>query len=141
MGDILFLAHRVPYPPDRGDKIRSFNILKYLSARKRVHLVSFADDSRDLRRKEALSPDGYAEMLASTTLLNRVGAELGRDPAVHAVTDVTGFGLLGHAWELAERSGVAVTLRAGSLPARHRKRPGGSLLRALRAVLTAQCAA
>ncbi|OYY89159.1 MAG: glycosyl transferase family 1 [Sphingomonas sp. 28-66-16] len=55
MGDILFLAHRIPYPPDRGDKIRGFNLVKYLSARKRVHLIAFADDSRDLKRKGGLS--------------------------------------------------------------------------------------
>ena len=55
MGDILFLTHRVPYPPDRGDKIRGFNILKYLSGRKRVHLIAFADDSRDLKRKGGLA--------------------------------------------------------------------------------------
>lgn len=36
MGDILFIAHRIPYPPDRGDKIRAFNILKHLASRKRV---------------------------------------------------------------------------------------------------------
>ena len=48
MGDILFLAHRVPFPPDRGDKIRSFHILKHLAMRHRVHLVAFADDRRDL---------------------------------------------------------------------------------------------
>ncbi|MEO5868013.1 MAG: glycosyl transferase family 1, partial [Sphingomonas sp.] len=48
MGDILFLAHRVPYPPNRGDKIRGFHLLKYLSARANVHLVAFADDARDL---------------------------------------------------------------------------------------------
>ncbi len=55
MGDILFLAHRVPFPPDRGDKIRAFNILRYLSERKRVHLVAFADDPADLKRKSGLS--------------------------------------------------------------------------------------
>ncbi len=55
MGDILFLAHRVPYPPDRGDKIRGFNIIKYLSARKRVHLIAFADDEQDLKRKGGLA--------------------------------------------------------------------------------------
>ena len=48
MGDILFLAHRVPYPPDRGDKIRGFHILRHLSRQARVHLVAFADDPRDL---------------------------------------------------------------------------------------------
>ena len=55
MGDILFLAHRIPYPPDRGDKIRGFNILKYLSTKKRVHLIAFADDPRDLKQKGALA--------------------------------------------------------------------------------------
>lgn len=55
MGDILFLAHRVPFPPDRGDKIRSFNILKYLSERARVHIIAFADDERDLKRKSGLA--------------------------------------------------------------------------------------
>ncbi|QIG80684.1 TIGR03087 family PEP-CTERM/XrtA system glycosyltransferase [Stakelama tenebrarum] len=56
MGDILFLAHRIPYPPDRGDKIRGFNILKYLSRKKRVHLIAFADRSEDLKRKGGLAP-------------------------------------------------------------------------------------
>jgi len=55
MGDILFLAHRIPYPPDRGDKIRGFNILKYLSGRKRVHLIAFADDPADLKHKGGLA--------------------------------------------------------------------------------------
>ena len=55
MGDILFLAHRTPYPPDRGDKIRSFNILKFLAARKRVHLVAFADDRRDMAGDSGLT--------------------------------------------------------------------------------------
>ena len=55
MGDILFLAHRIPYPPDRGDKIRGFHILKYLSTKKRVHLVTFADDPKDLKNKGGLA--------------------------------------------------------------------------------------
>lgn len=55
MGDILFLAHRIPFPPDRGDKIRGFNILKYLSQKKRVHLIAFADDPADLKRKGGLA--------------------------------------------------------------------------------------
>ena len=44
-------------------------------------------------------------MIASTTLLNRIGAELAQDEDVHAMTDVTGFGLLGHALEMARGSG------------------------------------
>lgn len=45
--DILFLAHRVPFPPDRGDKIRSFHMLKRLAGLGRVHLGCFADDEAD----------------------------------------------------------------------------------------------
>lgn len=52
MGDILFLAHRVPYPPDRGDKIRSYHLLRHLAAQRRVHLAAFADDPRDMDRPE-----------------------------------------------------------------------------------------
>ena len=48
MGDILFLAHRIPWPADRGDKIRSNNILKRLSELAPVHVGAFADDDRDL---------------------------------------------------------------------------------------------
>jgi sugar transferase (PEP-CTERM/EpsH1 system associated) len=47
MSDILFLAHRIPFPPDRGDKIRSFNILQHLSKLATVHLACFADDEVD----------------------------------------------------------------------------------------------
>lgn len=56
MGDILFLAHRIPFPPDRGDKIRGYNILRYLSRRRRVHLVALVDDPRDMKRKNGLVP-------------------------------------------------------------------------------------
>lgn len=44
---ILFLAHRIPYPPNKGDKIRSFNILKFLAARHEVHLACLIDDAAD----------------------------------------------------------------------------------------------
>jgi len=52
-------------------------------------------------KKGALSRDAYDEFIATTTLLNRIGTELAKDPAVHAMTDVTGFGLLGHTLEMA----------------------------------------
>ncbi len=67
-------------------------------------------------RKEALAEPEYREMLASTTLLNRVGADLAKDSAVHAVTDVTGFGLLGHALEMARGSGATVVLGMRNVP-------------------------
>ncbi|MCB2114059.1 MAG: TIGR03087 family PEP-CTERM/XrtA system glycosyltransferase [Parvularculaceae bacterium] len=45
---ILYLAHRVPCPPDKGDKIRSYNTIHHLARRFRVHLCAFADNPRDL---------------------------------------------------------------------------------------------
>jgi sugar transferase (PEP-CTERM/EpsH1 system associated) len=54
MADILFLAHRIPYPPDRGDKIRSWHELKHLSGLARVHLACFADDAADAAQLPAL---------------------------------------------------------------------------------------
>lgn len=67
-------------------------------------------------KKEALSADGYEEMIASTTLLNRVGATLARDADVHAITDVTGFGLLGHGLEMARGSGQGIEVDFAALP-------------------------
>lgn len=67
-------------------------------------------------KKQALPADAYAEMLASTTLLNRIGCELGRHEEVHAITDVTGFGLLGHGLELARGSGVRIRLEQSRIP-------------------------
>jgi sugar transferase (PEP-CTERM/EpsH1 system associated) len=55
-GDILFLAHRVPYPPDRGDKMRSYHLLRALAGLARVHLATFADDDADVAHAEALRP-------------------------------------------------------------------------------------
>ncbi|WP_404333362.1 TIGR03087 family PEP-CTERM/XrtA system glycosyltransferase [Sphingomonas sp. MMS12-HWE2-04] len=48
MGDILFLAHRVPFPPDRGDKIRGYHLLQHLAKHARVHLAAFGDAPGDL---------------------------------------------------------------------------------------------
>ncbi|MBS0246417.1 MAG: selenide, water dikinase SelD [Proteobacteria bacterium] len=67
-------------------------------------------------KKSALSRPAYDEFIATTTLLNRVGATLAKDTAVHAMTDVTGFGLLGHALEMARGSNKTVTVTADALP-------------------------
>ena len=48
MGEILFLAHRIPWPADRGDKIRSHHILRHLAGIVPVHVGAFADDDRDM---------------------------------------------------------------------------------------------
>jgi selenide, water dikinase len=67
-------------------------------------------------KKGELPPSGYAEMINATTLLNRIGAELASDKDVHAMTDVTGFGLLGHALEMARSSKLALNIRGSEVP-------------------------
>jgi selenide,water dikinase len=59
-----------------------------------------------------LDDEGYATLVASTTQLNAVGKDLAGAPGVNAMTDVTGFGLLGHALEMAVGAGKAITLYA-----------------------------
>ena len=49
MEELLFLCHRLPYPPNKGDKIRSFHLLRHLAKRYRVHLGTFVDDPGDWR--------------------------------------------------------------------------------------------
>jgi selenide,water dikinase len=67
-------------------------------------------------KKGALPAEAYDEMIASTTLLNRIGAALAPDSDVHAITDVTGFGLLGHALEMARGSGATLAIEYDRLP-------------------------
>jgi len=45
--DLLLLIHRIPYPPNKGDKIRSYHLLKHLARHYRVHLATFVDDRDD----------------------------------------------------------------------------------------------
>jgi selenide, water dikinase len=67
-------------------------------------------------KKLALPDEAYAEMIASTTLLNRIGHVLAQDDDVHGITDVTGFGLLGHGLELARGAGVGLTIEQARIP-------------------------
>jgi len=67
-------------------------------------------------KKGLLSTGDYAEMLRWTTLLNRVGMRLAAISDVHAVTDVTGFGLAGHLLEICRASRLAAELEFGDLP-------------------------
>lgn len=52
--EILFLAHRIPYPPEKGDKIRSWRLVEHLSRRFRVHLAAFVDDRADFAHEAFL---------------------------------------------------------------------------------------
>jgi selenide,water dikinase len=67
-------------------------------------------------KKLALPDEAYSEMIASTTLLNRIGHILAQDDDVHGITDVTGFGLLGHGLELSRGGGVALNIEQSRIP-------------------------
>lgn len=60
MSNILYLVHRLPYPPNKGDKVRSYHLLKHLAGRHRVHLGCFVDDADDMSHldeyRAALAP-------------------------------------------------------------------------------------
>ncbi|MCB1446777.1 MAG: selenide, water dikinase SelD [Rhizobiaceae bacterium] len=67
-------------------------------------------------KKGALDPAGYARMIETTTRLNRPGPDLARLDGVHAMTDVTGFGLAGHALEMARGSGCRLHVDWSAVP-------------------------
>lgn len=70
MREVLFLAHRIPYPPNRGDKIRSFHIVQRLCSFARVHVATFADDAADAAH-EAGMRDVLGDGLASSKVIVR----------------------------------------------------------------------
>jgi sugar transferase (PEP-CTERM/EpsH1 system associated) len=65
--EVLFLSHRMPFPPDRGDKIRSHHILKRIAGLAPVHVATFADDERDIAEEVEL-----AALVQSYRLIRRV---------------------------------------------------------------------
>ena len=67
-------------------------------------------------KKNVLNDDGYAAMIANTTRLNKPGMALSKLDGVHALTDVTGFGLLGHLLELARGARLTATLQMPAIP-------------------------
>src|SRR6476661_8877022 len=67
-------------------------------------------------KKGKLSESGYAQMVEWTTKLNTPGQALAEMPAVHALTDVTGFGLAGHLLEICRGSKLAAEIRFEDLP-------------------------
>lgn len=67
-------------------------------------------------KKGVLDVDGYRQLIDTTTQLNTVGADLAALPSVHALTDVTGFGLLGHLLELCRGANLGASIEASKLP-------------------------
>lgn len=63
-----------------------------------------------------LSEEGYEEFLATASIINSVGAWLGTQSSVHALTDVTGFGLAGHLLEMARGARVAMRVQGAAIP-------------------------
>jgi selenide,water dikinase len=81
-------------------------------------------------KKEVLDAEGYARMIALTTQLNKPGIELARMEGVHALTDITGFGLAGHGLELARGAGLQVQIDWQRVPLISRRaRTRGARLR------------
>ena len=81
MGNLLYLVHRLPYPPNKGDKVRSYHLLKHLTANHRVFLGTFVDDPDDEQHIEtlrAMCPDlhvahlhpRWAKLRSTTALLS-----------------------------------------------------------------------
>ncbi|MEM9987402.1 MAG: selenide, water dikinase SelD [Bacteroidota bacterium] len=104
-----------------GDKL-------YLTKRLGVGILSTA------QKKGQLDPDHGALALKSMTTLNQVGERLSRHSFVHAMTDVTGFGLLGHLSEMCESSGLTAEIQFEKVPSfsvlpsyiRNKNIPGGT---------------
>ncbi len=70
MANLLYLVHRLPYPPNKGDKVRSYHLLRHLLQRHRVFLGTFIDDPDDeqhLPTLKALCPDLHVERIAPRT--------------------------------------------------------------------------
>ncbi len=67
-------------------------------------------------KKGVLSAEGYAQMIATTTQLNTAGGALSELQSVHALTDITGFGLLGHLLEICRGSNLSAEINFNDIP-------------------------
>ena len=67
-------------------------------------------------KKDSLDAAGYERLIETTTRLNTPGVALADLPGVHAITDVTGFGLAGHALELARGANLGITIKWSKVP-------------------------
>ncbi|CAN7661995.1 TIGR03087 family PEP-CTERM/XrtA system glycosyltransferase [Pseudoduganella sp. LjRoot289] len=81
MDNLLLLVHRIPYPPNKGDKIRSYHLLKHLAQHYRVHLATFVDDEDDWQhvpRLEAMAAScHFAPLNTKMARVRSLGALLG----------------------------------------------------------------
>ena len=68
---VLYLCHRIPYPPDKGEKIRAFHQLRALSVRHEVDVFTLVDDAADLAHQPALA--NYCHRLRVARIHPRLG--------------------------------------------------------------------
>ena len=84
MDDLLLLVHRMPYPPNKGDKIRSWHLLRHLAGRYRVHLGTFIDDPDDWRHvdhvRSLCASSHFAPLQPRMARVRSLGALLGSRP-------------------------------------------------------------
>ena len=84
MEDLLFLTHRIPYPPNKGDKIRSYHLLKHLTQSYRVHLGTFIDDPDDWQHadhvKALCGRTHFARLNPNTARLRSLGGLITNQP-------------------------------------------------------------
>lgn len=84
MEHLLFLAHRIPYPPNKGDKIRSWHLLRHLAQRYHVHLGSFVDDANDWQYvdtvKQVCTDTHFASLAPRHARLRSLGGLLADRP-------------------------------------------------------------
>ena len=84
MEDLLFLTHRIPYPPNKGDKIRSYHLLKHLAQNYRVHLGTFIDDPDDRQHvdhvKNLCGKTHFAQLDPNTARLRSLGGLITNQP-------------------------------------------------------------
>jgi sugar transferase (PEP-CTERM/EpsH1 system associated) len=95
MQDILYLTHRIPYPPNKGDKIRSYHLLKHLAQRYRVHLGTFVDDPDDWQYldevKKFCTTTHFAALNPRTAKLHSLGALATNQPLTLAYYSNSGL--------------------------------------------------
>ena len=93
MDGLLFLAHRIPFPPNKGDKIRSWNELRYLAARHRVHLGCLADQAED--NFTVIDPYNAFYGYGNTKITTQFASE---DPATRGLVLLVIHGVGAEAW-------------------------------------------
>jgi sugar transferase (PEP-CTERM/EpsH1 system associated) len=92
---VLFLTHRLPYAPNRGDRIRAYHIVRTLAARMEVEIVSLVHDDNELAQTSRLRDMGIpVSAIPAPRLRNFAHATLrlaGRQPLTHLLLDAPGF--------------------------------------------------